>query len=239
MTGPVHIDAPVHGDGMMTAPNDPVSSNGHGSDHRQTGFGPAMRTAPLRALLIGVLLAIGAGVAGWHLNSSGTPVYTSRTVMAIDQPYGMATAGSEGLLLKLVNLRVKYQGLASTDAMAGPVATKLGLPVTSVLAGTSVALPPDSLLLVVNGTWTNAGEAQRLSTAMAAEVNRYVKAENIQYVVPGTDQFIIHTVDPTTPATASTPSHKSAADAVGLALAALIFGFVVSQLIFNRRLLTA
>src|SRR5258708_1332335 len=128
MTGPVYIDAPVHGDGVVTAPDDPVSSNGHGSDHPQTGFGAALRTAPLLALLIGVLLAIGGAVVGWHLNASGTPIYTSRTVMAIDQPYGMATAGSEGLLLKLVTLRVKYQGLASTDAMAGAAGPQPGPP---------------------------------------------------------------------------------------------------------------
>ncbi|HXN60321.1 MAG TPA: hypothetical protein VN886_07685 [Acidimicrobiales bacterium] len=240
VTGPVHVDAPVPGDGMVSAPHDPVSGNGRGSDHPQTGLGPALRRAPLRALLIGVLLAIVAGVGGWHANSSATaPLFTSRTVMAIDEPYGMATAGDEGLLLKLVTLRVKYQGLASTDAMAGPVATKLGLPVNGVLAGTSVALPADSLLLVVTGTSTTAGEAQRLSSAMAAEITSYVKTENTEYVIPATDQFMIDTVDPTTPAMASTPAHKSAADAIGLALVALILGFVVSQLIFNRRLLTA
>jgi hypothetical protein len=225
---------------MVTAPNDPVSGNGHGTDHRQTGLSAALRTAPLPALLIGLLLAIGAGIVGWGLNSSGTPVYASQTVMTIDQPYGIATAGDEGILLKLVTLRIKYQGLASTDAMAGPVATKLGLPVSEVLSATSVALPADSLLMVVTGTWTNAAEAQRLSSAMASEITRYVKAENTQYVVPGADQFIITTVDPATRAKASTPTHrKSAADAVGLALAVLVAGFVVSQLIFNRRLLTA
>jgi hypothetical protein len=240
LTGPVHADTPVVGDGLVTAPNDPVSGNGHGSGHRQKGFGPALRTAPLLALVIGVLLAVGAGVVGWHANSSATPpLYTSQTVMAIDQPYGMATAGDEGLLLKLVTLRVKYQGLASTDAMAGPVATKLGLPVSDVLAGTSVALPPDSLLFVVTGEAATAGQAQRLSSALAAEITSYVKTQNLQYAVPATDQFIIHTVDPTTPAKASTTSHKSAADAVGLAIVALLLGFVVTQLIRNRKLLTA
>ena len=238
--GPVQVDAPVPGNGMVTPSSDPVSGNGHGSDQSQARLWRALRTAPLPALLIAVLLAIGAGVVGWNLNSAGTPVYTSRTVMAVDEPYGIATAGDEGLLLKLVTLRIKYQGLASTDAMAGPVAAKLGLPVSDVLSATSVALPSDSLTLVVTGTWTNAHEAQRISSAMAAEITSYVKTENAQYVVPPTDQFIIQTVDPTTPATLSTPSHrKSAADAFGLAVVVLIVGFVVSQLIFNRRLLTA
>jgi hypothetical protein len=239
-TGPVQVDVPVPGNGTVTAPNDPVSGNGHGNEHSQARLWAALRTAPLPALLLAVLLAIGAGVVGWNLNSAGTPVYSSRTVMSIDQPYGIATAGDEGILLKLVTLRIKYQGLASTDAIAGPVATKLGLPITDVLSATSVVLPADSLLLVVTATWTNGDEAQRLSSAVAAEITSYVKSENAQYVVPAADQFLIHTVDPTTRAAVSTPSHrKSAADAIGLALVTLIISFVVAQLIFNRRLLTA
>ena len=241
-TGPVEVSAPpTPGNGTMTASHDPVSDNGRGDDHSQSRLWRALRTAPLPGLVLAVLLAIGAGLVGWNLNSAGTTVYSSRTVMAIDQPYGIATAGDEGILLKLETLRIKYQGLASTDAIAGPVATKLGLPITDVLAATSVALPADSLLLVVTGTWTNAADAQHLSSAMAAEINSYVKAENAQYVVPAADQFIIQTVDPTTPATASTSSshRKSAADAVALALVTLIVAFVAAQLIFNRRLLTA
>ena len=239
-TGPVQVDVPAPGNGTVTAPHDPASDNGRGSDHSQSKLWRALRTAPLAGLLLAVLLAIGAGLVGWNLNSKGTPVYSSRTVMTIDQPYGIATAGDEGLLLKLVTLRIKYQGLASTNAIAGPVATKLGLPVNDVLSATSVVLPPDSLILVVTATWTNPSVAKHLSSDVAAEITSYVKAENTQYVVPAADQFLIHTVDPTTSATKSTPSHrKSAADAVGLALVTLIIAFVVSQLIFNRRLLKA
>ena len=238
-TTPVHIDTPVASNGNVTAAQEPTPEDGRG-DHPQSRSWRALRTKPLRSLLLALLVAIGAGVAGSHLNAKGTPVYASQTGLIVDDSYGIATAGDEGLLVKLVAVRAKYQGLAATDAMAGPVAAKLGLPVDKVLSATSVATPPDSLIMVVTATWTNAREAQRLSSAMAAEIITYVNDENLQYQIPGADQFIIHVVNPTTAATLSTPSHrKSAADAIGLAVVAFLLCFAGLQLLFNRKLLTA
>jgi capsular polysaccharide biosynthesis protein len=239
-TARVRIDTPVAGNGTVTAAKEPLPDHGGGNDHPQSRLWRALRTKPLRAFLLAALLAVGAGAAGLHLNSKATPVYASQTVMIVDQPYGIATAGDEGLLVKLVAVRAKYQGLATTDAMAGPVAAKLGLPVNKVLSATTIAAPPDSLLLDVTTTWTNAHEAQRLSSAMAAEIIAYVHDENIQYGIPPSEQFIFHTVDPATAPTLSTPSHrKSAADAIGLALVVFLLGFAGLQLLFNRKLLTA
>lgn len=239
-TAPLHIDTPVAGNGTMTSAKEPTPEHGSGDDHSQSRLWRALRTKPLRAFLLALLLAIGAGAAGSHLNAKGTPVYASQTGMIVDEPYGIATAGDEGLLVKLVAVRAKYQGLATTDAMAGPVAAKLGLPVDKVLSAISVATPPDSLALDITATWTNAHEAERLSSAMAAEIITYVHNENLQYGIPGADQFVIHTVNPTTAATLSTPSHrKSAADAIGLALVVFFLCFAGLQLIFNRKLLTA
>lgn len=239
-TRSVPVGESVPTDTALLATADPVSGNGRRERDRQHGLWLVLRTTPLPALVVGILLAVGFAVLGWNLNSTGPTLYTSRTVMAIDQPYGIATAGDEGILLKLEILRLKYQGLAGTDAMAGPAAKKLGVPVNTVLAGTSVALPNDSLLLVVTGTWTSPGEAEQLSSAMATEITTYVKTENTDYSVPAADQFFIDAVDPTTPATASTSSHsKSAADAAGLALLGLILGFALTQLLLNRKLLAA
>jgi capsular polysaccharide biosynthesis protein len=241
-TAPVRFDTPVAGNGTVTAANQPDAGRRHDREsvHPQSGLWRALRTKPLRAFLLALLVAIGAGVAGWHLNSKGTPVYASQTVMIVNQPYGIATAGDEGILVKLVAVRAKYQGLATTDVMAQPVAAKLGLPVDKVLSAITVTVPPDSLLLTVTATWTSAHEAQRLSSAMAAEISNYVDDENVQYKVPPADQFNIRTVDPTTVATLSTPSHrKSVVDAIGLALVAFIICFAGFQLIFNRKLLTA
>lgn len=238
-TAPVPVDTRIATNGRATEAREPVPDHGGGNDHPQSRLWRALRTKPFKAIVLALLVAMGAGVAGSHLNAKGTPVYASQTTMIIDQPYGIATATDEGLLVKLVALRAKYQGLATTDAMAGPVATKLGLPLDKVLSATTVVAPPDSLLLDITATWTNAHEARRLSSAMATEMTTYVHNENVQFRIPPTEQFTISTVDPATAATLSTPSsRKSAVDAIGLALVAFLLVFAGFQLLFNRKLLT-
>lgn len=224
----------------MTGPNEPEDSAPRSAHDRQRRLWALLTTSPALAVLIALLVGVPLAGIGWKANSSGRTIWTSRTVMTIDDPYGLATAGDEGILIKLELLRLKYQGLATTDAIATPVAEKLQLPVDEVLAQSSVTVPDDSLLISVNGTGTSPGTAQRISSAVADELTSYVQNENTTYAVPPGDRFFIAQVDPTTAATPSTASHrKSAADAVGLGILGLVVGFVVTQLIVNRRLLAA
>jgi capsular polysaccharide biosynthesis protein len=198
-----------------------------------------LRTGPLLALVVGVVVATVMGLAGEYSTLRGPTVWTSRTMMLVDQPYGIAVAGDQGLLLKLESVRLKYQGLAATNAIAGPVAAKLGLPVAAVEATTTVQLPADSLILEVYGQWSSPGEAQRLSAAVASQISTFVQSEAAQYKIPAADQFTITVVDSASPGVPSGPSHSKAATvALGLAVAGFVLGFVLTQLVRNRRLTT-
>jgi capsular polysaccharide biosynthesis protein len=192
---------------------------------------------PTLAFVAAVLFAVVIGVISEWATLRGPTVWTSRTVMLVDEPYGIATSGDEGLLLKLTSVRYKYQGLAATSVIDGPVANSLGLPVAVVEGSTSVVVPPDSLLMDVYAQWSRPAEAQRLSAAVANEIASFVQSEGATYKVPANEQFTISVVDAATPAVASGPSHSKAASvAIAAALAALFVGFVLIQLVRNRGL---
>ena len=196
-----------------------------------------LRTGPLLALVAAALIAAVLGLSGEWFTLRGPTVWTSRTVMLVDEPYGIAVAGDQGLLLKLESVRLKYQGLAATNAIDQPVAAKLDVPVSVVEGSAAVVLPPDSLLLDVYGQWSSPAFAQELSGSVAGQINAYVQQEDSQYKIPAADQFTIAVVDAAAPATPSGPSHSKAATvALGLAIAGFVVGFVITQLVRNRRL---
>jgi capsular polysaccharide biosynthesis protein len=185
------------------------------------------------ALVVGILAA--ALTAGLLLR--GTTVWTSQTTMIIDDPYGIALAGDGGQIAKLAELRIKYANLASTYAIAQPVANRLHVPVGVVLGATHVDVPADSLLMSVVGQWSSAADAQKLSSALAQGISDYVKTENSSNGIPAQDQFAAVAVSPTSPATSSGPSSTRAAiAALGAFLGAAVVVFVLAQLFAVRRL---
>ncbi|HTT87434.1 MAG TPA: hypothetical protein VMF60_08715, partial [Acidimicrobiales bacterium] len=195
-----------------------------------------LRTGPLLALVAAAMVAAILGLSGEWFTLRGPTVWTSRTVMLVDEPSGIAVAGDQGLLLKLESVRLKYQGLAATNAIDQPVATKLDVPVSLVEGSAAVVLPADSLLLDVYGQWSSPTFARELSGAVAGEITAFVQQEDTQYKVPAADQFTITVVDAAAPATPSGPSHSKAATvALGLAIAGFVIGFVITQLVRNRR----
>ena len=237
--------SPTHGEGAgvgpaawIEPPDWPVGAHRRRArEDWPTYLWDMLRTGPLLALAVAVAVAAVLGLAGAAATLGGPTVWTSRTVMIVDQPYGIAVAGDQGLLLKLESVRLKYQGLTATNLIAGPVANRLGLPVTAVEGAAAVTVPPDSLLLDVYGQWSRPAMAQSLSTAVADQITAYVQQEDAQYKVPTNEQFSIAVVNPTTPATATGPSHSKAATVgLGLAIAGFVVGFVLTQLIRNRRL---
>lgn len=222
---------------MTDTPASDSPDTGSGRDWQRRLWAVAS-TAPVLAIVIAILVGIGFGAIGWKASESGSTVWTSRTVLIIDDPYGIATAGDEGILIKLELLRLKYQGLAETDVIGNMVAAKLHLPVNAVLAGSAVTLPANALLMQVVGTSSSPAMAERLSNAMSSALSSYVQNENAAYNVPSADRFFLTVVNPTTRAVPSTTSHsKSAAAAVGLGIFGLLLGFVLTQLIVNRRFL--
>jgi hypothetical protein len=183
-----------------------------------------------------LVVAVFATVLTAGLLVHGPTIWTSQTTMLIDDPYGVALSGNGGELATLAEVRVKYASLASTYALAQPVATALHVPPQVVLSGVSVDVPSNSLLLVVIGRWSNPGFARELSSGMAQEITTYIQQENTTFQIPTKDQFTAVVVSPATMASPSGPSIKRAAlasFAVFVGSAAVIF--VLIQLIAGRR----
>ncbi len=198
-----------------------------------------LKDSPRKALLVSAVAAVVLAAAGAFLVLRGPTYWTSRTVMVIDDPYGLAAAGDPSQLLKLDQLRYKYTALAGTDLMAKPVATKLHLSASQVLANTAAFPSPATLLIDVYGRWSNPTEARRLSAALAAEIHSYVISENTTFGIPPTDQFSIRVADPASPATESGPSKGEAAGvAAAMALAGFALAYAAAQLIGHRGLVT-
>lgn len=218
----------------------PALTEVHGADGNGVGPGGGWQAelwkrlsrragrAGLVGLVVGVLLGIPVGDAV----SQGTVTYSSHTVMLLDDPLQDATSGDAGALIKMDDLRYKYASLASTDALAQPVAADLHVPVPVVLGAVSVQVPANSLLLDVVGTWTTPGFAHELSDAMAQGIVQYIQNENTTYNIPAADQLIARVVSPTSPAAPNQPSHTR-----GIAVGMLVFvgsglvAFVAFQLL--------
>lgn len=186
----------------------------------------------LRAVLVGLFLAFAAALIGGLSVLSGRTTYTSTAVMLINDPYKLATSGQLNEFESLDVLRYKYSGLVRTNAMAGPVATRLGLPVGEVIGAMSTDVPVNSLLMDVTATWSAPSEAQKLAQEMANEVSAYISQEDDSYAIPVADRFTFQVIDRASPGIAHGPSKAKAVSlAIGLAVLGFAVGFVATQLV--------
>jgi capsular polysaccharide biosynthesis protein len=195
-----------------------------------------MGHSPTTAVVVGLLLGVLLAVIGAVTVLSGRVLYTSSTTMLIDDPYQLATSGQVSEFSSLDALRYKYGGLLATDAIAGPVASQLHLPVDNVLGSLSVNVPTDSLLMVVHATWTTPRGAEEVSLSAANEITAYVAYEDNAYAIPNADRFTFKVIDPAAGAIRKGPSKSKAATlAIGLAVLGFALGFFATQLIRYAR----
>lgn len=186
----------------------------------------------LRAVLIGLFLGFVLALIGGLSVLSGKTTYSSTAVMLINDPYKLATSGQPDEFGSLDLLRFKYSALMKTQAIAGPVANKLGYPEERVSGALSTEVPASSLLMDVIATWPTRDGAQTLAQAAASEVTAYVNREDDAYRIPQADRFTFEVIDPAPPGTAHEPSKAKAASlAIGLAVLGFAIGFVGTQLI--------
>lgn len=191
-----------------------------------------VRVRPGRAVVAGIVVGLMFGLLAGELLVRGPTKWTSETVTVFDDPLGIALAGDPSELAKLGALRYKYASLVATEALAGPVAATLHVPVSAVLASASVVVPVNSVLLDVVGTWDSPGFARDVSNAMAKEIISYVHAEDVTYNIPASDRFSVTIVSPTSQPVASGPS-KTRAIGVGVIvfIGAFLLGFCAHQLV--------
>jgi capsular polysaccharide biosynthesis protein len=198
---------------------------------REDGPRKGLAHNPLPAIVVGLILATVFGLAGAVSSFRGKTVYTSTTVMLINDPYQLATSGSSEFV-DLDALRSKYAGLLGTDPIAQPVAASLHLSLDSVVGAVSAEVPTQSLLMQVEATWQTPTEAELVSQTAANQLTSYVNAENVRYNIPANDQISLTTVNPASPAVARRPSKSHALTlAVGLAVLGFALGFFSVQLV--------
>lgn len=186
----------------------------------------------LRAVLVGLFLGFALALIGGFSVLSGKTTYSSTAVMLINDPYKLATSGQPSEFSSLDVLRYKYSALVKTNAIAGPVANQLGLPVGQVMGALSTDVPANSLLMDVTATWPTPGAAQKLAQATAGQITSYINQEDATYHIPAADRFSFQVIDAASPAAAQGPSKAKAASlAIGLAVLGFAIGFVVTQLV--------
>jgi capsular polysaccharide biosynthesis protein len=186
----------------------------------------------MRAVLVGLVLAAVLGAIGAIAGRGGVTTYTSRTVMLIDDPYGLAVSGNNSTFVQLDALRFKYADLIHTSPIAQPVANKLHIPVGNITGAVSAEVPNTSLLMDIDATWSSPRQAQLLSQAVADELTNYVKAEDVSFNIPPANAFTLATVDPASAAVAHGPSsRKTLTLAIGLAILGFVVGLLATQFV--------
>lgn len=165
-----------------------------------------------------------------------SPTYQSQATLLIDQPTALAAAGDGGFVEKLSRLRLKYSGIATTDAILEPAAASADTSVAALRNSIQVLNPATTLTLVVVATARD-GEVSRIrADAVAEGLSDFVVAEHNSYDIPPPNRFEFRLVNSASRGTRVGPSAGSARSAslfgglVGLAGA-----YVVLQLATARR----
>ena len=147
------------------------------------------------AVIAGIVVG---GLVGATVGSPETK-FESRSVLLIDQPTAIASAGDEGVIVKLIRLRTKYADLLRTDPLSQPIADELGRPLGEVKANLRAQLPFQSLLLVIVGSGDDAEEAQALAQAAAESVQAFAAAEQEADQIPADERVVFEVVEAADP----------------------------------------
>jgi len=191
-----------------------------------------LKTFSLRSFIFAVVLAILAAAGGAAIAMKRPAVYSSHASLLIDQPKLVADSKDQGPLLKLSTLRIKYAGLATTPAIAGPAAASLGLTESQVAAAVTATANPASLLLTVTTQSATPGDAQRIANAVGQSIINYVNNEQQTIGVAPTDRYGFVVVQPAVAAAKVQPTASRAAQAaVALGVLALVLAYVIMQLL--------
>jgi hypothetical protein len=182
--------------------------------------------------VIAAIVAIAAGVG--VLLSPAT--YASRATVSIDQPAAIASSKDAGIVEKLDRLRLKYAGLADTNAITRPAATTTGLTLKEVRDHTVVVAGAQSLLLFPTATGDSRRGAERLAGALAESLVHFANLEQARAGIAPDERYELTVIEAASDATKTSPSSNIAVAAAAFAaLLTLGSAYVVLQLATARR----
>ena len=189
---------------------------------------PALRfrLPSLRLIIAASIIGLIAGGFAASSVLREPALYSSRAVLLIDQPGLIARSGSEGVLTKLNQLRVKYALLAKTAQITKPVADKTGLPQGLIARAITIVLPGPSLVLTVEARAPQPPIARAIADAAAEAMIALIKGEQDAAKIAADTRILMSIAAPAQPGVKILPT-RSRAMTVGamwgvLALAATI-----------------
>ena len=177
-----------------------------------------------RSLAIGVGAGLVMALIAVVFVLSRPSEYVSQATLLIDQPRALAASGSEGLVVKLSRLRVKYADLASADLVVDPVAQQTGIRPGDVRRETTAFAPAQTLTVVVSARSGGAERAQQLSQAVASQLSTYTDAEQESLGIPDDQRVTLTVIDEAGRGSKVTPT---ASRALAVGLIAFVLGTLV------------
>jgi hypothetical protein len=195
-------------------------------------------------LLISVMIATAVGLVGGAVTASvarSRPArYLSQATVLLDQPVAMAISGSEGVVVKLSDLREKYVALAATAPVIDAAANLAGLTPGVVAGDQLITEGQNSLTIQVGGQSTDPRVARQVAQGMAQAISQYVAHEQAglpQDAVPPVDRIEARVIQPASAPAKVSPSNRRVAVAAALVLVVLwLLAYAVTQLALTRRL---
>jgi hypothetical protein len=148
---------------------------------------PALRLPRLFSLPVlaaSLVVALVGGIASGYFLAHRATTFSSTAVLSIDQPRAVADAANNGPLQKLIGLRGEYAAFASTDLIAVPVASQLGLPTALVRRSVHAAPAGVGLLLAVRATTRDRSLAVELASTAASQIVALAQSRQADAKVP-------------------------------------------------------
>jgi capsular polysaccharide biosynthesis protein len=185
-------------------------------------------------LLLAAVVGIAVGVISSSLTSTRASTYSSTAKLLINQPKALSLADSDGVVLKLSRLRLKYIGLVGTPVIGNPVAASLHRSPAQLGGFLDAIAPTQNLNINVIGISANPQTAQKLAQAGAQQLAAYATREQVTDAIPAGERFILTMIAPADTAARAAGSHTRALF-VGVGAGALAAAAVAGGLYLQRR----
>ena len=193
-----------------------MSAREEAGDGEAPAEGRANRPTALSLVAAGTVGLV-AAIAGMIIVLSGPTAYVSQATLLIDQPRAVAASTSEGLVVKLSRLRVKYADLAEADLVVDAVADETGIRARDVRKETFAFAPAQTLTVVAGARSDEKEQAERLAAALADELSAYAEDEQEDLDIPEEQQVVLTLIDDANEGEKVTPSARRALSVGALA----------------------
>jgi capsular polysaccharide biosynthesis protein len=187
-------------------------------------------------LLVVALLAIAGGFGAAAYNESRPKVFVASVVLIIDQEPALTQARDDGIISKLLRLRLKYADIVTTTSFADPLAAQLALSPATVHGALSAVAPPGSLLMTLSARADDPGVARTIATGAGTSLHDTLQRQQESLGVKPIDQVTLTVVTPARNGQQTAPRRsRSALLGVGVAVTILLLGVVLLDAARRRR----